>query len=146
MKAKLIPFFFLILSYSSFGQAGQPSPDTSLSVAAIKLVLQGAWGGPDESYFFLFRGDSVKEWEADGADSTVKPFCSYSLSKTFCDTASEHLLNATGYFLTIVCSSTDYDETKCYFIQSINAIDLQIGLKGRFDESGHFRKISKKEQ
>jgi hypothetical protein len=145
MKATLLLYFSLLFFHLSLGQSPQSKPDTSLSAAAIKLVLQGVWGGPDQSYFFLFRGDSVKEWEADGADSIVKPFCSFSLSKTFCDTASEHVLGATGYSITIVCSSTDYDETKCYFIQSINTVDLQIGFKGRFDESGHFKKI-KKEQ
>ena len=140
---KTILLLLLITCAYTFTRAQQKAPDTSLTAGAIKLVLQGVWGGPDESYFFLFRGDSVKEWEADGSDSTAKPFCNYSVSKAACDTS--HLNGATGFYMTITCSSIDYNETKCYFIQSINTIDLMIGTRGTFDESGHFKKIKKRQ-
>src|SRR5579863_4509965 len=126
----------LLLAGCLFTKAQQ---DTSLTVASVKHVLQGVWGGPDDSYYFLFRDDSVKEWEADGADSSVKPFCMYTVSKTACDSLSAHAEGATGFFMTITCASIDYNESRCYFIQSINPAGLQLGLKGHFDESSYLK-------
>lgn len=127
------------MSLTANGQSTRQ--DTSLSVEAIKTVLGGVWAGPDESYFFLFRGDSVKEWEAEGADSAVKPWCSYAIDKTPCDSLSATLKGTTGFFMRVTCSSLDNDEIKCYFILSVDAVELKIGYKGKFEESGHFKKL-----
>jgi hypothetical protein len=128
----------IFLFHCSFAQT--KSDTTKLPIAAVKLVLQGLWAGPDESYYLLFRKDSVKEWESDGADSTVKPFCAYTLSRDACDTASAHADSTTGIFLTILCHSIDYDESRCYFIKSVDAGKLQLGTRGHFDESGELKK------
>lgn len=135
----------LLLLLCSLVHAQQSKPDSSLTVKTVKQQLQGLWSGPDDSYYFLFRGDSVKEWEADGADSSVKPFCIYAVSKVACDSLSAHTTGTTGYFMTVTCPSIDYDESRCYFIQSVNTSDLQLGVKGQFDESGHLRRIKKKD-
>jgi len=140
---KALLFLPFIILYCKGTQAQSKADTSSLSVNAIKLVLQGLWAGPDESYYFLFKGDSVKEWEADGSDSTAKPYCNYTVSKAACDTT--HINGFTGFYITITCSSIDYNETKCYFIQSINAVDFILGTKGNYDESGHMKKILKKE-
>lgn len=134
----------LLLLACSFAHA-QTGKQDSLAAKALKQQLQGVWGGPDDSFYFLFRGDSVKEWEADGADSNVKPFCPYMVSKVACDTISAHTAGATGYFMTITCPSIDYDESKCYFIQSISTTDLQLGIKGQFDESSHLKRVKKRD-
>ena len=141
MLKRIFIYSSLLILNSSLLSAQSGKPDTSLSVAAIKTVFQGVWAGPDESYFFLFRGDSVKEWETEGADSAIKPWCSYIIDKTPCDSVSAYLKGTTGYFMRVTCSSLDNDETRCYFILSVDAIELKIGFKGRFDESGHFKKL-----
>jgi hypothetical protein len=133
--------FFIFLFSFALGQSIKA--DTSLSAEAIKVVLQGVWGGPDESYYFLFRGDSAKEWEAEGTDSAAKPYCSFTVSKTACDSASAHVEKSTGFFLQITCTSPDNTEERCYYIQSVNALDLKIGYHGKFEESGHFKKIKR---
>ena len=142
IRRLVLYFSFLIFNFS-LAQAQNVKPDTSLSAEAIKVVLQGVWGGPDESYYFLFKGDSVKEWEAEGTDSASKPYCSYTVSKTACDSASAHVPGTTGYFMQITCTSPDNTEVRCYFVQSINALDFKIGFNGKFEESGHFKKIKK---
>ena len=144
MKKALLYLIFSLLFYVQ-SHAQNNIRDTSLSDKTIKQVLQGVWGGPDDSFYFMFRGDSVKEWEADGADSSVKHFCPYTLSKTACDSLSAHIAGATGFFITVVCPSIDYDESRCYFIQSINSANLQLGLKGQYDESSHLKKIKAKD-
>lgn len=144
MKFRLFIFFSLATLWFSSASAQANTKYSSLTDTAVKFVLQGVWAGPDESYYFLFRGDSVKEWEADGADSSNKPWCSYIVSKTACDSLSAHVQGTSGYFMTITCHSTDYDEVKCYFIQSINADSLQLGIKGQIDPSGLFTKMKKK--
>jgi len=141
LKACLIFSFSLLVFSSSQAQTQATMADSNVAVAAVKLILQGLWAGPDESYYFLFRGDSVKEWESDGADSSAKPWCNFVVSHTACDTASAHAPGATGVFLAITCHSPDYDETRCYFIQFINAVEVQLGIKGRFDESGDMKKV-----
>jgi len=130
-------FFIFSFSFNSFAQQ-------KLDTASVKHMLQGLWAGPDESYYFLFRGDSVKEWETDGADSALKPNCAFTLTRIACDTFSAHVEGATGMFLTILCHSVDYDENRCYFIQSIDEGDLKLGTRGRFDDSGELRKLKTK--
>lgn len=144
MKLRLL-ILFSFFTFSSSLVSAQVNPKySSLTDTAVKFVLQGVWAGPDESYYFLFRGDSVKEWEADGADSSVKPWCFYTVSKTACDSLSAHVQGTTGYFMTITCYSTDYNETRCYFFQSINADTMQLGIKGQIDPSGLFTKMKKR--
>lgn len=119
-------------------------PDSMES--SIIFRLQGVWAGPDETYYFRFRGDSVKEWESEGADSSQKPYCSYVLSKVACDSNSRADTGTTGYYLFITCTSLDNIETKCYSIISVTPSDLKIGFRGQYDESGHLRKMNGNDQ
>jgi len=137
----LIFFACIILPHAAKSQA-TTQPD-SVPIAAVKLVIQGLWAGPDESYYLLFRGDSVKEWETDGADSVKKPYCRYILNKDPCDTVSAKVQGTTGVALHIICYSNDYDEVKCYFIQSITTAEMRLGVNGEVDESGIVHKVRK---
>jgi len=116
-------------------------PDSSLSAIIIKSKLQGVWAGPDESYYFRFKGDSVKEWEQEGTDSALKPYCNFLVSDISCDTLSSIATDKSGFYLLITCASPDNDEVRCYYIISINASEFKIGFKGKYDESGHLKKI-----
>ncbi len=109
---------------------------------SIIMKLQGVWAGPDETYYFKFRGDSVKEWESEGADSSQKPYCSYVLSKVSCDSISKVDTGGTGYYLFITCTSPDNVETRCYSILSVDSTDLKIGYRGKYDETGHLQKMN----
>jgi hypothetical protein len=120
------------------------SPDSKAN--SIRFTLQGVWAGPDESYYFRFRGDSVKEWESEGADSSQKPYCSYVISHVACDSNWHNDSGSTNYFLLITCTSPDNVETRCYSILSVTASDLKIGFRGKYDESGHFKKINGNDQ
>jgi hypothetical protein len=121
-------------------------PDSSITSAdKAKKIFQGVWANLNETQFFLFKGDSVKEWEIEGADSSQKPYCSYTVSRIACDSESAHVDSASGLFLNIVCGSEDYQQIRCFFIKSITEGDFKIGFKGEFDaDNGEYRKKLKK--